>query len=68
MMALGRRVVVLDDDARMAQLLARQLMRLGFDAVAPRSVSASEAFDASFTSPPPVKPDPWKNSERPMPV
>ena len=34
---------------------------------APRSVSASEAFDASLTSPPPVNPEPWKNSESPMP-
>jgi hypothetical protein len=34
----------------------------------PRSVSASVAFDASFTSPPPVKPEPWKNSDRPMPL
>jgi hypothetical protein len=34
---------------------------------APRSVSSNEAFDASFTSPPPVNPDPWKNSESPMP-
>ena len=37
------------------------------ESVTPRSVSASDAFDASFTSPPPVKPEPWKNSERPMP-
>ena len=34
---------------------------------APRSVSASDAFDASLISPPPVKPEPWKNSERPRP-
>ena len=35
---------------------------------APRSVSASDAFDASLTSPPPVKPEPWKNSDSPMPA
>ena len=34
---------------------------------APLAVSSSDAFDASFTSPLPVKPEPWKNSERPMP-
>ena len=31
------------------------------------AVSSSDAFDASLTSPPPVKPEPWKNSDRPMP-
>ena len=30
-------------------------------------MSASEAFDASFVSPTPVKPDSWKNSDRPIP-
>ena len=34
---------------------------------APRPVSASDAFDASFASPPPVKPEPWKKSESPIP-
>ena len=34
---------------------------------APRAVNSSDAFDASFTSPPPVNPEPWKNSARPMP-
>ena len=34
---------------------------------APRAVSSSDAFEASLTSPPPVKPEPWKNSDRPMP-
>ena len=32
----------------------------------PVAVSSSEAFDASFTSPMPVKPEPWKNSDSPM--
>ena len=35
--------------------------------LAPRAVSSSDAFEASLTSPPPVKPEPWKNSDRPMP-
>ena len=30
---------------------------------APCAVSASDAFEASFTSPLPVKPEPWKNSD-----
>ncbi len=34
---------------------------------APVAVSSSDAFDASLTSPLPVKPEPWKNSDRPMP-
>src|SRR6202162_5749078 len=34
---------------------------------APRSVSSSDAFEASLTSPPPVKPEPWKNRAIPMP-
>ena len=34
---------------------------------APRSVSASAAFDASSISPPPVNPEPWKNSDSPRP-
>ena len=33
----------------------------------PRRVSSSEAFDASFTSPAPVNPHPWKKRDRPMP-
>ncbi len=32
------------------------------------SVSSSAAFDASFTSPPPVNPEPWKKSDSPMPA
>jgi len=34
---------------------------------APVSVSSREAFEASFTSPPPVNPDPWKKSASPIP-
>src|SRR5207244_3757930 len=34
---------------------------------APDSVSSSDAFDASLTSPPPVNPEPWKKSASPIP-
>ncbi len=34
---------------------------------APPGVSSSDAFEASLTSPPPVKPEPWKKSASPMP-
>ncbi len=34
---------------------------------APVGVSSREAFEASLTSPPPVNPEPWKKSARPMP-